>query len=250
LILVGDTVINIYEPNHAQIAPSVRWRGIVMRTTNRLMCWIIVLGLAANTPGCNREPPVTPPPPLEVVVSKPITNEAIEDWDVYTGTVEAKDSVPIQARVRGQIMQILFEEGNEIGADKLLFVIDDAPFKADLMQAKGQLLTWEAKLEAAEQKIKIYEPLEKKGTISKDELIQVVSAKNEAVGGKETAKGKIAEADNNIKYCQIKSPMAGKIGEPALKVGAMVNSAGSENVLTSSLSISTPMPTAGRRRRF
>jgi RND family efflux transporter MFP subunit len=204
---------------------------------DRHLGWIIVLGLTGITLGCNRESGVTPPSPLEVVVSKPITNEQIADWDVYTGKVEAKESVPILARVRGEIKQILFEEGTEIEANKLLFVIDDAPFQADLLQAKGTLVTWEAKLEAAEKKLKIYEPLEKAGTVSKDELIQAYSAKGEAIGNKETAKGKILEAETNIKYCKIVSPLAGKIGEPALKVGAIVNSGGADNVLTNIVSV-------------
>ena len=172
-----------------------------------------------------------------MIVSQPVTNLPIEDWDVYTGTVKAKESVDIKTRVRGEIKKILFEEGTEVKANTPLFVLDDVPFKADLAQAKGELATWQAKLEAAEKKIKIYEPLEKSGTVAKEELIQAYAAKGEAVGGKETAKGKILDADNNIRYCNIIAPIDGKIGEPAFKIGAIVGASASDSVLANMVSV-------------
>lgn len=202
-----------------------------------LLACLVPFALAV-TAGCDRDTAVTKPPPLEVVVSKPITDETIQDWDVYTGTVKAKEPVQIRARVRGEIKQILFEEGKEVEANKLLFLIDDAPFQADLKQAQGQLITWEAKLKAAEEKLALYKPLAEKGSIAKEELLQAFAAQGEALGNKETARGKILEAETNIRYCKIVAPIAGKIGESALKVGAIVNSgATSDNVLATIVSV-------------
>jgi RND family efflux transporter MFP subunit len=189
------------------------------------------MGVAALAPGCNREPQIAPPPPLEVVISQPVS-EKIEDWDTYIGTLTAKDKVDVLARVRGEIIDVQFEEGKEIEADKLLFVIDDEPFQADLAQAKGQLATWQAKFKAADEQIAIRKPLVDKGTISKEEYINAVAAKGEATGGIETARGKIREAEINIKYCKIRSPIAGKVGRILLTKGNIVNAGGSQNLLT------------------
>jgi multidrug efflux system membrane fusion protein len=197
---------------------------------------LLVLALAIFASGCNHGPSVVPPSPVEVIISQPVS-EKIEDWDVYTGTVEAKESVKIEARVRGEIKDVLFTEGEEIDADELLYLIDADPFEADLKQAKGQLITWQAKFTAAEDKIKIYRPLEAKGTISKEELVQAIGAKGEAVGGIETAKGKIMEAENNIKYCEIRSPIAGKIGQALLTKGNIVNASGQDNLLTTVIAV-------------
>lgn len=200
------------------------------------MRWIFVLGMAIIATGCGRSPTVVPPPPVEVIISQPIM-EQIEDWDIYTGTVDAKESVEIRARVRGEIKNVLFTEGEEIDANKLLFVIDDDPFQAELKQAKGQLVTWEAKFKAAEEKIAIYKPLADKGTVSKEELVRAFEAKGEAIGGIDTAKGKIMDAENNIKYSKIHSPIAGKIGQALLTKGNIVNSAGQDNLLTTVISV-------------
>jgi RND family efflux transporter MFP subunit len=159
-------------------------------------------------------------------------SENIEDWDTYTGTVDAKESVDIRSRVRGEIMEVLFADGEEVKAKKLLVVIDDSPFQADLKQAQGQLETWQAKLKAAEEKIAIYKPLADKGTVAKEELVQAYGAKGEALGGIETAKGKIMEANTNIKYCNIRAPISGKISEALLTQGNIVNSGSKESLLT------------------
>lgn len=193
-----------------------------MHATNRWLGRAALLGLLLHLAGCTHGPALTPPPPVEVVISQPV-REQIEDWDIYTGTVESKDPVEIRSLIRGEVRKVLFKEGTEIEANKLLFVIDDSPYQADLKQAKGLLLTWEARLKGAEEKIAIYEPLEKKGTIAKEELIAARTNKGEAVGSIETAQGKIMEAEVNIKRCHINSPVAGKIGAINVPQGNIVD---------------------------
>ena len=207
-----------------------------MRAMNRCRIWIVFLGAVSFTPGCSRELPLVQPPPVEVVVSQP-AKENIADWDTYTGTVEAKESVEIRARVRGQIKEVLFKDGDEIAEGKLLFVIDSDPFKADQEQAKGQVTTWEAKLKAAEETIAIYKPLAEKQTIAKEELIKALAAKGEAGGGLGTAQGKVTEANVNIAFCNIQSPIAGKVGQALLTKGNIVNSSGQDNLLTTVVSV-------------
>jgi RND family efflux transporter MFP subunit len=207
-----------------------------MRANHSCIRCVLLLGMATGLSACNRETAVAPPNPVEVVVSKPVS-EYIEDWDTYTGTVDAKESVDIRSRVRGQIMEVLFVDGEEVEAKKLLVVIDDSPFQADLKQAQGQLETWKAKLKAAEEKIAIYKPLADKGTVAKEELVQAYGAKGEALGGIETSKGKIMEANTNIKYCNIHAPIAGKIGQALLTQGNIVNPGSKESMLTTIVSV-------------
>jgi RND family efflux transporter MFP subunit len=196
----------------------------------------VFLVMALVLTGCTQEPPLAKTPPVDVVISQPVS-EKIADWDTYTGTVESKESVDIRSRVRGEIKDVLFKDGDEIDANKVLFVIDADPFQADLKQAKGQLLGWEAKLKAAEEKVAIYKPLAEKGTVSKDELIQALGAKGEAIGGMDTARGKIMEAEVNIAYCKISCPIAGKIGQALLTKGNIANAGANEGLLTTVVSV-------------
>ena len=76
-----------------------------------------------------------------------------------------------------------------------------------------------------------------KGTVSTEELVQAIGAKGEALGGIDTARGKILEAKANIEYCKIKSPIAGKIGEALLTKGNIVNAGSTDNLLTTVISV-------------
>jgi RND family efflux transporter MFP subunit len=197
---------------------------------------LAILAATLMLTGCTKEPPLAQTPPVEVVVSQPV-REKVADWDVYSGTVEARESVEVRSRVRGHIKEVLFTEGDEISAGKELFVIDSEPFQADLKQAKGQLGTWDAKLKLAEEKIAIYKPLAEKGTIAKEELLQAFASKGEAIGGIDSSRGKIMEAELNIGFCKITSIIAGKVGQALLTKGNLVNAGGGDNLLTTVVSV-------------
>ncbi len=201
---------------------------------------IFLLGLVITAAGCS-PPPLAETPPLEVVVSQPLPPgtkpELIADWDVYTGNVEAKDSIEVRSRVKGHVKKVEFAEGEEIAAGTELYQIDSEPFQADLKKAKGELATSEAKLKLAEEKIAFYKPLADKGSVSKEELLKVIADKGEALGNIDTAKGKILEAEQNIGYCKITAAIAGKVGEALLSKGDLVNASGSESLLTTIVAV-------------
>jgi RND family efflux transporter MFP subunit len=192
-----------------------------------MFCAGAALGLA----GCNGEAKVEEPPPVEVVVSHPI-KETITDWDTYTGTLDPKDLVEIRSRVKGYILNTPFEEGTEIPEGAELFAIDSEPFKADLKKAKGELTSWQAKLKLAEEKITLYKPLAEKGTVSKEDLLKAMADKGDAIGGIDGANAKIMEAELNIGFCKITSPIAGKVGEAILTKGNLANASGADSLLT------------------
>lgn len=185
--------------------------------------------------GCTREPQVTPPPPLEVIVSLPV-KELIEDWDGYTGLVEAKESPEIRPRVRGHIKEVKFKEGSEVKAGDLLFLIDDGPFKAQEKQAQGQLKLYQAKLKLADERIGILEPLVKSGSAAKQELDKALADKGEALGGIATSEGQIDEARLNIDYCRITAPISGRTSRAYLTKGNLVSATG-ESLLTTIVSV-------------
>jgi len=202
-----------------------------MHSPRNYLSGLLFLAAVLITSGCNREPPLSEPPPVEVVISHPV-EEKIQNWDVYTGTVDSKESVEVRSRVRGEIKEVRFKEGEEIAAGAELFLIDKGPFEADLKQAEGQLASYQAKLKLADEKLTFYKPLAEKGTVSKEELLKVIADKDEALGGIDTAKGKILDAQLNIGYCKITSPIAGKVGEAVLTKGNQVNSSGADSLLT------------------
>jgi len=202
-----------------------------MSATTSLAMPLVLLTSALTLTGCGGEPDLVKPPPAEVIVSKPV-REQVLDWDIYTGTVDAKDSIEVRARVRGHVKDAPFTEGQEIEAGTLLYVIDSEPFHAKLKSAKGKLAEYEGKLKLAEDQILFYKPLAEKGTVSKEELLKVIADKETALGNIATSRGEILDAELNIGYCTIKSEIAGKVGEALFTKGDLVNSGGADSLLT------------------
>src|SRR6185369_5837599 len=69
------------------------------------------------------------------------------------------------------------------------------------------------------------------------ELAQAFGAKGEALGQIDAARGKIADAENNIGYCKIYAKIAGKVGKANLTKGNIVNASASEGLLTTIVSV-------------
>jgi len=195
-----------------------------------------LVALPAILLGCSGEPPLAQPPPVEVVVSHPVSQNIV-DWDTYTGTVQARETVEVRARVNGHVKEVRFREGEEIAEGAELFILDSEPFKAELKKAEGEKATWEARLKLAEEKIAFYKPLADKGSVAKEELLKVLADKGEALGGIDVSKGKILDAELNIGYCKINASIAGKVGEALLTKGDLVNASGSDSLLTTVVAV-------------
>jgi RND family efflux transporter MFP subunit len=212
-----------------------------MRAINVIPIWTALLGLTVMLCGCAHETSLAETPPVEVVVAQAAPSgkepDLIRDWDTYTGNVYSKESIEVKSRVKGHVIDVPFSEGEEIAADTVLFLIDAEPFKADLKRAQGDLTTWEAKQKFADEQIALYKPLAEKGTVSKEDLLKAISAKDEAIGGVAKAKAAIRDAELNIGYCKITAPIDGRVGEAMLSKGDLVNSSGADSLLTTIVAV-------------
>src|SRR5215471_17814963 len=77
------------------------------------------------------------PPPPKVTVNQP-HSETVTNWDDYPGHLEAVETVEVRSRVSGYLESVNFQDGAEVKAGDVLFVIDPRPFKAELDLAEAQ----------------------------------------------------------------------------------------------------------------
>src|SRR3954471_2880925 len=225
---------------------------------------------SAAIAGCSRELGAsrTPPPPVVSVVEArrmtgPIMAEPI-------GTTRALNEVSIRARVRGFLKEIHFQEGADVKAGDLLFVIDEEPFKVKLAEARAKLEQAEAALkraqdskarEVAEAQLSVgnamyalaeveerreqvlqkrnassVEDVQRKKAIRQRDEAQVEAYKaslEQARADYDTsivaaqadisaAKAQVADAEIDLSYCRMSSPIDGRVGLAEVKLGNLV----------------------------
>jgi len=138
------------------------------------------------------------------------------------GNVEAYASVAVKSRVDGQIVEVLFREGQEVKKGAVIIRIDPRNFEASLRQAEAQALRDVASRDQAVNQERRYQELLDKNFISKDAYAQY---RTNAATAEATSKGSQAALENarlNLDYTIIRSPIDGYVGRALLQAGNMV----------------------------
>ena len=152
--------------------------------------------------------------PVEVKESEPKS---------YVGVLKASERVSVTAQVAGKIWKQNFREGGRVEKGQTLFEIEDTVFKANLATAKANLKRLEAQLALAEKEVVRYKKaLEKKG-VSENDYDRAVNSRDVTLADIETAKARIALAENDMVYTKVLSPISGTVGETKIRVGNNVS---------------------------
>jgi len=193
------------------------------------------------TAACGRqEAPAPPPPPPPAVVVSPVPAATVPLYREYVARTEARETVAIRSRVDGFIEKVLFEEGGQVKAGQLLFVIDQRPFSAALQEARGSLAQAQASLSKAKRDVARLQPLVAEFAAPQVDLDSAESAVEFSLASIERAKAAIAIAELNLNFCEIRAPITGVIGKQEVTVGNLVSR---EQTILTSISSWDPMRT-------
>ena len=224
----------------------------MMKINSIKVAGLVVLTFAGLT-GCSPKKGSAPQMMPMVTVAKPVVS-AVTNWDEYPGHIESIEYVEIRARVSGYIDSIHFEDGAEVKAGDLLFVIDPKPFEAELERAKGELAKAKAaldqarankqqaetRLELAKNDLQRAEGLLATKAISEEEYDLRSKNYREAQAALEAASAGIVVAESaiqsaqaavriaelNLDYTRVIAPVNGRIGRRLVTVGNLVQSGG------------------------
>ena len=128
------------------------------------------------------------------------------------GTVTPYYSVTVKARVSGQLDHVNFTEGQTVRQNETILVVDPAPYKAALDQAKGTLVHDQALLKDAQAEYRRYKALYEAGVVSKEQLDLELATQGQYEGAIESDKAAVENAQLQLNWCTVQSPITGKIG--------------------------------------
>jgi RND family efflux transporter MFP subunit len=186
--------------------------------------------------GCEAAPALAPSEPPVVTVSQPIEKE-ITDYDQYTGRLEASENVEVRSRVRGELTGVFFKDGAKVKEGELLFEIDPREYKAALDVAVAKKANAEASLNLANTEYERNYKLMQSNAVAAKDVEMWNAKKGIAIAEVKQSLAEIDRAKLDVEFAKIRAPLTGRISRALVSKGNLINTRGSETLLTTIVSI-------------
>lgn len=194
---------------------------------------VLTLALIGGLTACGGEtdPAANAMPAVPVVVNEvtpvdvPLTTEMV-------GETAGFREIEVRSRVSGILLKRTYVEGQPVTAGQELFLVDPAPYKVALEQAKGTLAQEQARLnKAGADKDRII-PLFKRQVVSRKDYDDTIANYEAAVASLQAAQAKVKEADLNLSYTQVTAPISGMASKSSQSEGSLISTSGDSSLLT------------------
>jgi len=193
-------------------------------TARRAARWV-GLGLAALLlTGCEEQaetaaPAAAAPPAVTVITLQPTE---ITPGVTFNGRVVAVDTVDLRARVTGFLQERRFEEGADVAAGDLLFVLEKDPYQAVVAQRQAELASAEANKANTAAQLQRGEELLQNNNIPRSEVDLRRAEDLMADAAIQEAQAALEQAQINLSYTDIHAPIDGRISRADVSVGNLV----------------------------
>jgi multidrug efflux system membrane fusion protein len=170
------------------------------------------------------------------VTVKTLVPQDVQLWTQFSGRLVAVEQVNIRTRVAGAIDKIYFQPGSIVKKGQPLFLIDPRPYRAEVDRQAAAVASTQAQQILATSEAERANRLIKDNAISKREYDERINSLKVASAHVKSAQAILQQAQLNLNYATITSPIDGKIGRAEVTVGNLIDPAQSL-VLTEIVSV-------------
>ena len=150
----------------------------------------------------------------------------------YVGRIRAQQFVEVHARVEGFLEKMLFKEGTHVKKGQTLFIIDQRQYKAKVDKARAQLNKDKAQERKAQHDLNRIRPLYEQNAASQLDLDNAVAAYESAKASVSMSQADLDQAEMELGYTVVRSPISGNISERLVDLGTLVGSGGKSQLAT------------------
>lgn len=207
------------------------------RTIKRLGAVVLGAGLTVAfepTMTSIAQPLVPEQPSVTAAIPVTIAQVARQDVPIFAegiGTVQAFQSVLIQARVTGWLDRIAFTEGQNVKPGDLLAEIDPRPYAAALAQAQAKSAADQATLANDEVNLKRDSTLAQRSFATQQQVDNDAAAVRVMQASIQGDAANIQTAALNLSFCAIVSPIEGVVGLRLIDVGNLVQAGSGQGIV-------------------
>ncbi|MDZ3838726.1 MAG: efflux RND transporter periplasmic adaptor subunit [Rhodospirillales bacterium] len=180
--------------------------------------------------GCGEPNTYVPPPPPEVTVARP-EKRAVTETMSFTGNLQAVRTAELVARVPGFLEKVMFQDGQDVRENDLLFVIEQAPYRATVVGAEAGLQKAEAELAQAKITTARLQQAARTGAVSRQQLDEAEAREQVAQGQVLAMQAVLDQARIDLGYTEIRAPFSGRIGRRLIDPGNFVGAGGTPTTL-------------------
>jgi membrane fusion protein (multidrug efflux system) len=138
------------------------------------------------------------------------------------GRVAAVESSEVRPQISGVVRRRLFEEGSLVRAGQVLYVIEDAPYRAAVGTAQGNLARAQAAINATRLQAERYRDLVAINAVSRQDADNADAAAQQARADVTAQRAALQAAQVNLGFTQVRAPISGRIGRSLVTPGALV----------------------------
>lgn len=188
----------------------------------KLFAPLCLSALALALSACDKSPVAETKAPLTKVRTEVIATAPLSINNELSGRVVAPREAQVSARVAGVVLKRVFTEGTQVKQGQVLFLIDPAPFKAELDSAQAALRKSRALARQASLHAKRYADLIDINAVSRQDYDNAQAQSQQADADVAANEAAVERARLNLGYATVTAPISGRIGRALVTEGALV----------------------------